>query len=110
MAGEVVGAKQQAVSAILFLTATMNTLDAYSALNSSPWTAESFGGDPGKLASLRSYVSHAVVFSMVYAVAASVIAGSLWPIAGAATANAYLWWLYDRAAGRAQEKGSTTWS
>jgi hypothetical protein len=110
MASEVIGAKQRSVAAILFLTATMNTLDAYSALNSSPWTAESFGGDPAKLASLRGYVSHAIVFSMAYAVAASLIAGSLWPISGAATANAYLWWLYDRAAGRAQEKGSTTWS
>ena len=110
MANESLPAKQNAVAAILFLTATMNTLDAYSALNSSPWTAESFGADPDKLASLRGYVSHSIVFSMVYAVIASMIAGSLWPIAWAATANAYLWWLYDRAALRAQEKGSTTWS
>lgn|SRR5574341_1414706 len=107
---EVLPARQNAVSALLFLTSAMTTLDAYSTLNSSPWTAESFGGDPDKLRSLKSYVNHAIVFSFAYAAVSAMIAGSLWPIAGSALANAYLWWLYDRAATRAQEKGSTTWS
>lgn len=107
---EVVGAKQKSVAALLFLTGSMTTLDAYSALNSSPWTAESFGGDPVKLASMRSYVRHAIVFSTGYAAVSAMIAESMWPLAGAVVANAYLWWLYERAAARAQEKGSTTWS
>lgn len=102
--------RQRSVSAVLFMVGGMYTLDAYSALNSSPWTAESFGGDPDKLASLKEYVRHAIVFSLGFTLAASVIDGSLWPITGSAIANAYLWWLYNRAAQRAVERGSTTWS
>src|SRR5215467_1434795 len=88
------------VGALLFLTAGMTTFDAYSTLNSSPWTAENFGGDEEKMASLREYVMHAVAFSMTYAIGSSVLAHSLLPLIGAAIANAYLVWLYRRAANR----------
>ena len=104
------GASGRQVGALLFLTAGMTTFDAFSTLNSSPWTAESFGGDPDKLASLKNYVRHAVIFSMAFAVASSYLAGSLMPIVGAGVANAYLVVLYNRAAQKAQEKGSTDWS
>jgi hypothetical protein len=97
------------VSALLFLTAGMTTFDAYSTLNSSPWTAENFGGDEEKMASLREYVVHAVVFSMAYAVASSALAGSLLPLVGAGIANAYLVWLYQRAAQRGRDMNSEGW-
>lgn len=103
-------ASERAVSALLFMTSAMTTLDAYSTLNSSPWTAESFGGDPDKLASLKEYVAHAVVFSLAYAGISAWIARSPMPLIGSATANSYLVWLYMRAANRAQDRGSTGWS
>lgn len=113
MAAEIVptnGASARSVGALLFLTAGMTTFDAYSTLNSSPWTAESFGGDPAKLASLKEYVRHAVVFSMAFAVASSAMAGTILPLIGAGVANLYLVWLYERAAQRAQDRKSKDWS
>lgn len=103
------GASARSVGALLFLTAGMTTFDAYSTLNSSPWTAENFGGDSAKMASLREYVVHAVVFSMAFAVISSALAGSALPVVGAGIANGYLWWLYARAARRGQASGSTSW-
>lgn len=100
-------------AAILFLQAGMYTLDSYSTLNSSPWTAESFGGDPAKLDALKEYVTHAAVYSTAYCTASAVLAPPglrIFPIAGAVINNAYLIWLYRRAAGRARASGSAAWS
>lgn len=102
-------AKGNGLSALLFLASSTNALDAYSALNSSPWTAESFGGDPEKEASMREYVWHAMAVTGIYAVASGLIARNWWPIIGAFIANAYMYWLYDRAAKRAKSRGSTDW-
>lgn len=98
------------IGALLLLTAGMTTFDAYSTLNSSPWTSENFGADPEKAASSREYVRHAVVFSMSYAVISGVMARSYLPVAGAAVANAYLWWLYERALARGKAAGSASWA
>lgn len=103
------GATSRAVAAVLFLTAAMTTLDAYSTLNSSPWTSENFGADARKAKSSREYVLHAIVFSSSYAIVSAFIAESLWPIAGATIANAYLWWLYERALSRGAAAGSEGW-
>jgi hypothetical protein len=103
------GAKK-ALSAVLFMQAGMYTLDSYSTLNSSPWTAESFGGDPDKLASLKEYVAHAAVYSTAYCLVSAYIGGSPWPIYGSIVNNAYLVWLYNRAVVRARSKGSSGWS
>jgi hypothetical protein len=108
------GMRGNEVAALLFLTASMNTLDAYSTLNSSPWTAESFGADERRAAALREYVSHAVTYSMLYAVAASVIAhgktatGAI--LTGAVITNLYLVFLYSRASRRGREAGSSNWA
>jgi hypothetical protein len=103
-----------AVAALLFLTSSMNTLDAYSTLNSSPWTAESFGADERRAGALKEYVGHAVAYSMTYAVAASVIARGRGPtlaiLLGAAVTNSYLVWLYMRASRRGREAGASGWA
>jgi hypothetical protein len=99
-----------ALAALLFMTSAMTTLDAYSTFESSPWTAENFGADPQKAKSCREYLTHAVVFSMAYACAAGYIAHSIWPVIGAAIANAYLVWLYLRALSRGAVSGSTGWA
>lgn len=105
---------QDALAALLFLAAINETMQAYGTLNSSPWTAESFGADDRKAASLREYVTHAVVFSMTTsAIAAWVARGktATWAILlGAAGTNAYLVWLYLRASQRGRAAGSSNWT
>ena len=114
MAGLEDSAGRNELAAILFLQASMNTLDAYSTLNSSPWTAESFGADERRARALKEYVAHAVAYSMLYATAAAVIARgrtATWAIfGGAAVTNAYLVWLYLRASERGRKAGAKTWA
>lgn len=99
-----------ALAALLFMTSAMTTLDAYSTLLSSPWTAENFGADPDKTRSCKEYLRHAVIYSMAYAAASAYIAQSWWPIVGAVVANAYLIWLYLRALDRGKVTGSQGWA
>lgn len=103
-------ASQRSVSALLFMTSAMTTLDAYSTLNSSPWTSENFGADPNKAKSCREYVRHAIVFSSIYAIASAYLAGNLWPIVGSAGSNVYLYYLYERALRRGATTGSNGWA
>lgn len=104
------GGDRSAIGALLFLAAGTNALDVFSATNSSPWTAENFGGDAEKVASLRRYVRHAIVITIAMAAAAAAIAGSWWPIIGAVAATAYMWWLYEQAVARGQRAGSMGWA
>jgi hypothetical protein len=104
------GASARSVAALLFMTSAMTTLDAYSTLNSSPWTAENFGADPEKAKSCKEYLAHSVVFSSGYALFSAIIAGSWWPIIGSAGSNGYLVWLYHRALNRGAVAGSSGWA
>jgi hypothetical protein len=104
------GGARGAVGAILFLQASMTSLDAYSTLMSSPWTAENFGADEEKADSVREYLKHSIAASSIYVIAASVIAKSYWPIIGGALTNVYLYWLYNRALDRGKVAGSTDWA
>lgn len=99
-----------AIAAVLFMQSAMMTLDAYSTFLSSPWTSENFGADPNKTKSCKEYLTHAVCYSMAYAVASAILAGSYWPIAGAIITNGYLIWLYLRALDRGKVTGSTGWA
>jgi hypothetical protein len=104
------GGGSRGVASLLFLAASMNTLDTYSTLNSSPWTSENFGADPDKARSCREYVVHAVAVSTIYAVASAVIAQSVWPVVGATIMNIYLAYLYMRALRRGAAAGSDRWA
>jgi hypothetical protein len=114
MAGLEDSAGRNELAAILFLQASMNTLDAYSTLNSSPWTAESFGADERRARALKEYVCHAVGYSALYGIAAAAIARgpkATYAILGGVTiTNAYLVWLYTRASRRGREAGSADWA
>lgn len=114
MAGEPTKAfESDALAAILFMQSSQNTLDVYSTLNSSPWTAESFGADERRAKALKEYVTHAVVYSMVYAIAAGVIAKrryAWWIVIAALATNLYLVWLYMRASKRGRQAGDQNWS
>lgn len=97
-------------AAILFLQASTNAMDVFSAVNSSPWTAENFGGDQAKNASVQEYVWHGVGLTVFYIVGASVLARSPWPLIGGGITLAYMWWLYRRALDRGAARASTGWS
>lgn len=97
------------LAALLFMAASTNAMDAYSALNSSPWTAESFGGNPEKAKACHEYVCHAVAITTAWGIASSVIAKNPWPIIGTVLMDGYMYWLYRRALTRAVEKGSQGW-
>lgn len=93
-------------AAILFMAAGTNAYDAYSAVNSSPWTAETVGGDEKKAHSMREYCYHAVVITTVYSLGGAMIAESWWPIIGGGIAGLYMYWLYMRALKRGFDEGS----
>jgi hypothetical protein len=96
-------------AAILFITSATNALDVFSATNSSPWTAENFGGDAEKVASLREYVVHAMILTGAINIVGAALARSVWPIIGTLLASGYMWWLYERAVQRGMDAGSTDW-
>lgn len=100
----------KALAAILFINTSTMTMDVYSALNSSPWTAQSFGGDPEKAQACRHYVYQSIGVTVFYGVAGTVIARSPWPIIGTILADAYMFYLYETALRKAVAKGSTGWS
>ena len=97
-------------AAILFLQASTNAMDVFSAVNSSPWTAENFGGDQLKNESVREYVWHGVGLTVFYIVGASVLAKSAWPLIGGGITLGYMYWLYSRALDRARARQSTGWA
>jgi hypothetical protein len=96
-------------SGLLFIAASTNALDVYSALNSSPWTAQSFGADPNKRAACMEYVHHSIAVTSFYAFTAALLSRNVWPIIGSVLANIYMFWLYKRALQRATDAGSTSW-
>lgn len=114
MAAENVLSSGDGIAALLFLASSQNTMDVYSALNSSPWTAESFGADARRAKALKEYVTHAVVYSMAYAFAAAAIASrkllGWWIILSATVTNIYMIWLYMRAVRRGRDAGSDGWA
>lgn len=114
MPGIEAGADRNALAAVLFLAAINETMQAYGTLNSSPWTAESFGADDRRAKALREYVAHAVVFSTLTSLIAAWVAdgekATAAIILGAAGTNVYLVWLYLRASKRGRAAGDAGWA
>jgi hypothetical protein len=114
LAGDAGAGPRDALAALLFLGAVNETMQAYGTLNSSPWTAESFGADDRRAGALREYIAHAVVFSMATgAIAAYVARGrrATWAIMGGTIGvNGYLVWLYRRASARGRAAGDAGWA
>lgn len=79
--------------------------DAMSTLNSSPWTHQTFGGEPGKAESAQHYVRLAIVRSTALAFITSWLMGSISPLVGSSIANADLFYIYWRAKEKATEGG-----
>lgn len=102
------------MAAVLFLAAINETMQAYGTLNSSPWTAESFGADDRRASALKEYIGHAVVFSTATSLFAAAIArgrAATWAIIlGSALTNVYLVMLYNRASARGRAAGDSGWA
>lgn len=92
------GGARRGLGAILLLQSATTAMDVYSAVNSSPWTAETVtGGDPVKERSLRRYCTHAVVSTLLLNGLAAIVAGDgLWPyvLTGALLETGYMSFLY----------------
>lgn len=102
--------RSRELSAVLFIQASTNAMDVFSALNSSPWTAESFAGDQAKRDACMEYVRHSLFVTALYCWGSAIIAHNIWPIIGWAMAAFYMNWLYRRALARGQASGSTSWT
>lgn len=98
-----------ATGAVLLLVAVDASLNAYSAINSSPWTSESFGGDPEKAKSCMKYVKIADATTIGLGLLAMMISRSPWPMIGAILVVALMHWLYMRALSVAKDSGSKGW-
>lgn len=96
-------------AAVLFLVAVDAGLNAYSSINSSPWTAESFGGDPEKAESCKSYVLKADLATLGLSALGAMIAGNLWPLIGGIVVVVFMESLYRKALRKAAENGSQGW-
>jgi hypothetical protein len=93
----------RALSGVLFLGAVDAAYNAYSATNSSPQTSDVFGDD-SRRASLLWYVNVGHVSAVGLAIVSSLVAGSLWPLAGFGVVVAQMGWLYRRAFNRAASR------
>jgi hypothetical protein len=102
-------AASRPTAAVLFLVAVDAGLNAYSSINSSPWTAESFGGDPEKADSCRSYVLKADIVTLGLSGLGSMIAGNLWPLIGGIIVVTFMEYMYRKALRKAAENGSKGW-
>lgn len=94
-------------AAILFMQSGMYALDAYSSVNSSPWTAETVGGDEEKAQSMKGYCIHATTIAAAYSIVGAMISQSWWPIIGGSFTLVYMGWLYWRALKKGFDEGST---
>jgi hypothetical protein len=102
-------AAARGIGAVLFLNGYYEFFNLAGAFLSSPWTMESFGGDPGKNESARSYVKMTALRGALVSGAGVAISGMLWPLIGTAIGAADLWWTYNRALNRAVQSGSVAW-
>src|SRR6185437_8664454 len=93
-------------AATLFLIGYYEYFNLVGAFNSSPWTAESFGGDPGKNASARKYVGKTIIRGVAVSSAGVIISGMWWPLIGTAIAAADTWHTYNQALTIAERTGS----
>lgn len=98
-----------AAGAGIFLMAVGEAFNVYGALNSSPWTAESFGADPVKARSCRHYVLQADAANIILGIGASIVAESPAPLLGILVITVFMHWQYEKALRKAKRSGSAGW-
>lgn len=100
----------RALAALLFINGYYEFFNLAGAFLSSPWTMESFGGDPGKNASARKYVRRTVARGALVTGAGVAISGMWWPLIGTSIAAVDLWLTYNGALAKAEQTGSVAWT
>ena len=107
MAGEMTGLSgaNRGVQGLGFAAGIYLAYDAMSTLNSSPWTHQTFGGDPGKAESAQFYVRLSIASSTTLAALTTWIMGDLSPLLGSVVGNVQLYLIYRRAGNIATKAG-----
>lgn len=91
------------------ITLAAVSFEVFSAHCSSPWTSESFGGNPEKAASARRYVARSIVVTEVIGLGGMLLARSWLPFAATSAVCAYMYWTYEVALNKAAKSGSQNW-
>lgn len=83
--------------------------EVFSAHCSSPWTSESFGGNPEKADSARRYVRRSIVVTEVLGVGGLLLTRSWMPLIATTIVSGYMYWTYEVALNKAASTGSQSW-
>ena len=83
--------------------------EVFSAHCSSPWTSESFGGNPEKAASARRYVWRSIVVTEVLGFGGMLLVRSWMPLVATTAVSGYMWVTYEKALNKAAQSGSQNW-
>lgn len=102
--------KLDGASVGLFLVASAESFNIFSALTSSPWTAENFGADESKARSTKEYVIIAVAANEALGAGASMLGGTIWPFIGTTVVSIGMMWIYWRALARGKAANSFGWT
>lgn len=94
----------------LMMVAAAESFNIFSAMNSSPWTAENFGADEEKARSCKQYVIISVVANTGLGAGASLLAGNAWPLIGTTAVSAFMVVVYWRALRKGMRANSMGWT
>ena len=81
--------------------------EVFSAHCSSPWTSETFGGEPERAASTMRYVRKSIIVTEVLGVGGVLLTDNLLPLVATTIVSGYMWWTYEEAMKHATQ-GNTT--
>jgi hypothetical protein len=98
------------VAGVAVMVAWGESFQVFGSLNSSPWTAENFGADDEKAASMRRYVKLGVINNALMGGLGSYLADSWLPLAATTAVSLFMWRLYERALARGQTAGTSGWA
>lgn len=91
------------------ITLAAVAFEVFSAHCSSPWTSESFGGNPEKASSARRYVRRSIVVTEVIGAGGVMLTRSWMPFVATSLVCGYMYWTYEQALDKAAGTGSTGW-
>lgn len=84
--------------------------EVFSAHCSSPWTSETFGGDPKKAQSTMKYVWRSIAITEVLGVGGVLLANNLMPLVATTLVSIYMFLTYAKAMKTAVANGPEAWS
>lgn len=99
-----------AQAAGLFLMSLGSAFEVLSAMNSSPWTMESFGADERRAKAGMKYTILGLGMAMTIGAGASLLTGTIWPLVGIALISIVMFFVYKNAIKLGREAGNTGWA